>query len=50
MPHSQPEEEDPVDEGSEDEGRSGQEGERRILQHHLANDPNKVGMEGEGEG
>jgi hypothetical protein len=30
--HAQLEEEDPVDEGAEDEGRSGQEGERWALQ------------------
>jgi hypothetical protein len=27
-PHTQPEEEDPMDEGAEDEGRGGREGER----------------------
>jgi hypothetical protein len=31
MPHSQPEEEDPVDEGIEDEERGGWEGERRVF-------------------
>jgi hypothetical protein len=49
-PHAQLEEEDPVDKGAEDEGGSGQEEERRALQQHPAGDPDKVGVEGEGEG
>jgi hypothetical protein len=39
-----------VDEDAEDEGRSGREGERWALQHPLAGDPDKVGMDSEGEG
>jgi hypothetical protein len=39
-----------VDEGTEDEGRSGREGERRVLQHHSADDHDEVGVEGGGEG
>jgi hypothetical protein len=31
-PHTQPEEEDPMDDGAKDEGRSGREGKRRALQ------------------
>jgi hypothetical protein len=31
-PHRQPEEEDPADEGTKDEGRSSREGERLALQ------------------
>jgi hypothetical protein len=41
-PHAQLEEEDLADEGVEDEGRGGQEGERRVLQRHLAGDPDKA--------
>jgi hypothetical protein len=48
--HTRPEEEDPADEGAKDEARSGQEGERRVLQHHSADDPNKERVESEGEG
>jgi hypothetical protein len=33
-PLTQPEEEDLVDEGIEDEGRGGREGKRWVLQHH----------------
>jgi hypothetical protein len=50
MPHTQPEEEDPVDEGAEDEGRDGREGMRRVLQHHPASDTDEARVEGEGEG
>jgi hypothetical protein len=35
-PLTQPEEEDLVNEGIEDEGRGGREGKRRVLQHHPA--------------
>jgi hypothetical protein len=45
-PNAQPEEQDPVDEGAEDEGRSGREGERQILQHHSAADLDEAGMGG----
>jgi hypothetical protein len=45
--HTQPEEEDPVNEGTKNEGRGGQEGKRQILQHHLTNDLDKERVEGE---
>jgi hypothetical protein len=47
--HTQPEEEDPADEGTEAKGRSDQERERQALQHYLAYDFDEVGMEGKGE-
>jgi hypothetical protein len=37
--HAQLEEEELADEGTEAEGRSSQEGERRACQHHPASDP-----------
>jgi hypothetical protein len=49
-PHAQLEEEDLTDECTEDKGGSSRDGERRELQHHLASDPDEVGVEGEGEG
>jgi hypothetical protein len=48
--HVKPEEEDPADEGAKDEGRSSQEGERRVLQHYPASDPDEARLEGQGEG
>jgi hypothetical protein len=49
-PHTQPEEEDSMDVGVEDEGRGGQEGKRLVLQHHPASDPDEARVEGEGVG
>jgi hypothetical protein len=48
--HTQPAEEDPVDEGAEVEGGSGREGERRTLQHYSAYVPDIARVEGKGEG
>jgi hypothetical protein len=48
-PHIQPEEEDPVNESAEDEGRSVRERERQALQQHTTSDPDEARMEGEGE-
>jgi hypothetical protein len=39
-----------MDAGTEDEGITGREGERRTLQRHPAGDPNEARMEGEGGG
>jgi hypothetical protein len=49
-PHAQLEEEDPMDEGTEDEGRSGREGERWALQRHPAGDPYEARVESKVEG
>jgi hypothetical protein len=50
IPHAQPEEEDLVDEGVKDEGRSGREGERHTHQRHTTSDPDEIRVDGEGEG
>jgi hypothetical protein len=42
-------EEDPAYEGAEDEGRSGQEGTKRILQHYSTYAPDEARVKGEGE-
>jgi hypothetical protein len=49
-PNIQPEGEDPVDEDTEDEGRSDREEEILTLQRHPTGDPDEARMEGEGEG
>jgi hypothetical protein len=38
-----------VDEGAEDEGRSGREGERQALQRHPTDNPDEARVEGEGK-
>jgi hypothetical protein len=48
--HIQPKNKDLANEDAKDEGRSGRQGERRVLQHHLASDPDEAGVEGEGDG
>jgi hypothetical protein len=48
--HSQPEKEDPVNEGAKVEGGSGREGKKLTLQYYLTYVPGKARVEGKGEG